>query len=458
MNRQAGPLRDDEVDALLAGEEGEAAIALAVSGGSDSLALLDLVHRWSLRCQPRPVPVVLTVDHGLREGSAAEAAMVAQLATARGLRHETLVWDGPKPATGIEAAAREARYRLLDEAARRAGARVLFTAHHLEDQAETVLMRLGRGSGIGGLAGMAARRQLAGDGVTLVRPLLDVPRARLVATALAAGFTPADDPMNGDPRFARARLRKVMPGLAGAGVDAAALVRAARLFRRADEALALTTRIWLVRNVAANALGVASLRRVALIGEPQEIRLRALGAMLAAIGGSGAVPGDGPLGALDDAVLAGLAFRRTLAGAVIRTRGPDIVLHREPGRMDVAETMLPAGYSGLWDGRFRVTVGGAEDVSVGPLAARGYAELPRASRARPRAAAETVPAFRRQGRLVAVPALGFTEPGGEGLLAVEVAAAGLSTAARGLRSGSASRAPTLLAGTSELLNPLSRIG
>lgn len=425
MRLLAGPLRDEEVDARLRSLAEHAVVVLAVSGGADSLALLDVVERWANRASPSPRLLVVTVDHGLRPGSGAEAAMVAEVAAARGLRHETLVWDGPKPATGIEAAARDARYRLLLGAARRAGARVVLTAHHQDDQAETVLMRLGRGSGLAGLSGMAERRALAGDDVMLVRPFLDVPKARLVATAAAAGLAPAYDAMNTDPRFARARLRRVMPALAAEGVDAAALERAARLFRRADEALAVVTRGWLQRNVVADALGMARFARSGLVAEAQEIRLRALGAMIAAVGG-GAVPGEEGLGRLDEAVISTHPFRRTLGGAVIRTRGPDVVVHREAGRMDIADTSLPPGYSGLWDGRFAIEVGDAEGVIVGPLAARGYAELPQEHRVRPRVAAETVPAFRVDGLLVAVPAVGFWRPGSDGLRAAELAAAGLS--------------------------------
>lgn len=430
MKLLAAPLRDDEVDARFRGLVGHAAIVVAVSGGADSLALLHLVDRWAARPGPRPRLLVVTVDHGLRPGSGAEAAMVAEVAAARGLRHETLVWDRPKPATGIEAAARDARYRLLGAAARQAGARVLLTAHHQDDQAETVLMRLGRGSGLAGLGGMAEQRALAGDDVMLVRPFLDVPKARLVATAAAAGLTPAVDAMNSDPRFARARLRRVMPGLAAEGLDAAALARAARLFRRADEALAMVTRGWLQRNVVADPLGMARASRSGLIAEAQEIRLRVLGAVIAAVGG-GSAPGDDGLVGLDEQVISTHPFRRTLGGAVIRSRGPDVVVHREAGRMHIADTPLPPGFSGPWDGRFTIEVGEAEGVSVGPLAARGYAELPREHRARPQAAAETVPAFRVDGLLVAVPAVGFSRPGGDGLRAVEFAAARLAERAPG---------------------------
>ncbi|MGV8840798.1 MAG: tRNA lysidine(34) synthetase TilS [Bauldia sp.] len=424
MTIETTPLSDAEADALLADLGGRAAVVLAVSGGADSLALLDLVRRWTDRRASPPAVVVLTVDHGLRPESGSEAAAVAVIAAARGLAHETLRWTGPKPATGIEAAAREARYALLAGAAQRAGADVLVTAHHRDDQAETVLMRLGRGSGIAGLGGMRRRRVLDG-GVILFRPFLDIPKGRLVATARAAGFTPAEDGMNADLRFARARLRRLTPALAAEGIDAAALVRAAGQFRRADAALSGIARAFLERTLVANALGMARLPRGPFSAEPEEIRLRALASVIAAVGGSGEAPGEEKVAALDRAAAAVTPFRRTLGGAVIRTSGGDLVFHREPGRLVAPAEALPAGYCGQWDGRFEIAVGTEHGITLGPLAAPGYAELPPRFRARPRAAVETVPAFRRDGRLVAVPSVGFVTAGGEGLRAREFAAAGL---------------------------------
>ncbi|MCC6734752.1 MAG: tRNA lysidine(34) synthetase TilS [Bauldia sp.] len=413
-----------EADVMFAGLAGRPVVALAVSGGADSLALLDLVRHWALRRASPPELVVLTVDHGLRPESAVEARMVAAIAAGHGLRHETLAWDEPKPATGIEAAARAARYRLLAAAARRSGADVVVTAHHRDDQAETLLMRLGRGSGIAGLGGMPEAR-LLDRGILLFRPFLDVPKTRLVATARVAGFLPVEDAMNADPRFARARLRRLMPALAAEGIDAATLARAARQFRRADEALTALTQAFLDRALTTNALGMARMPRDRLAAEAEETRFRALGAIIAAVGGSGEAPGEEKLAALVTAAGAGTPFRRTLGGAVIRTQGGDLVFHREPGRLDGTEAALPRGYAGRWDGRFEVAIGGAEGITLAPLAGRGYAELPERFRARPRAAVETVPAFRREGRLVAVPAVGFATPGSEGLRSREVAAARL---------------------------------
>ncbi|MEJ1938863.1 tRNA lysidine(34) synthetase TilS, partial [Nostoc sp. NIES-2111] len=155
-------------------------LLLAVSGGPDSMALLALCAAWANERpdgQPRPPLFAATVDHWLRPEARDEAAMVAREASRLSVPHSVLDWAGPKPRTGLQEAARQARYALLAEEARRVGATDVVTAHHADDQAETILMRLVRGSGLDGLAGMAAERPL--DGVRLVRPLLGIPKSRL---------------------------------------------------------------------------------------------------------------------------------------------------------------------------------------------------------------------------------------------------------------------------------------
>ncbi|PZN97550.1 MAG: tRNA lysidine(34) synthetase TilS [Alphaproteobacteria bacterium] len=181
--------------------EGER-LALAVSGGPDSMALLRLAAAQF----PARI-AALTVDHGLRHASAAEAAMVAGWCAAHGVPHATLHWQGQKPGAGVPAAARAARYALMAHWCVAHGHGLLLTAHHADDQAETLLMRLGRGSGGAGLAGIRASRPLA-PGVTLVRPLLGVRRADLAAIAAAGPVV--DDPSNRDPRYARTAARRLL--------------------------------------------------------------------------------------------------------------------------------------------------------------------------------------------------------------------------------------------------------
>jgi len=224
---------------LFADWKGAPALVLAVSGGPDSLALMWLAARWRRSLKRGPRLVAVTVDHGLRKEAAREARDVKQLANALDVEHRTLRWRGEKPKTGLPSAARDARYRLLARAALGCGATHVFTAHTRDDQAETVIMRLSRGSGIAGLAAMA--RQSERDGVVLARPFLDLPKSRLVATLNKAGIAFADDPTNHDPRFTRPRLRALMPVLAAEGADARGLVRLAARLARANAALDVMT-------------------------------------------------------------------------------------------------------------------------------------------------------------------------------------------------------------------------
>jgi tRNA(Ile)-lysidine synthase len=211
------------------------AIVLAVSGGPDSIALMWLAARWRRSLARGPRLFAVTVDHGLRAASSAEAGDVKHLARSLAVPHRTMRWTGAKPKTGLPAAARAARYHLLAKAARECGATHIFTAHTRDDQAETLLMRLMRGSGIAGLAAMA--RQSERNGVLLARPLLDVAKSQLVATLNKAGIGFADDPTNRDPNFTRPRIRAVMPALAAEGGDARNLARLASRLARANAAV-----------------------------------------------------------------------------------------------------------------------------------------------------------------------------------------------------------------------------
>lgn len=202
-------------------------LLVAVSGGGDSLALM-LLARAALgeRC------VAATVDHGLRAASAGEAAFVARLAAARGIAHLTL--RGPLPAragrtANLSARARAMRYALLEGERVRVGADAIATAHHADDQLETMVMRLNRGAGIAGLAGVRAK------GGRIVRPLLGWRRAELAAIVAAAGIVPVEDPSNVDDRYDRARLRKVLAGVGA--FDAEQWTASARALGDAEDAI-----------------------------------------------------------------------------------------------------------------------------------------------------------------------------------------------------------------------------
>jgi len=229
------PISASDAKRLFADWKAAPAIVLAVSGGPDSIALMWLAARWRSRLARGPRMIAITVDHGLRAEASREARDVKRLARTLDLPHRTLRWSGTKPKTGLPAAARAARYRLLAQAARAAGATHILTAHTRDDQAETLLMRMLRGSGIAGLAAMA--RESEREGVRLARPLLDVSKSRLVATLKKARIGFADDPTNRDVSFTRPRLRTLMPALAAEGGDARNLARLAARLARANAAV-----------------------------------------------------------------------------------------------------------------------------------------------------------------------------------------------------------------------------
>jgi tRNA(Ile)-lysidine synthase len=247
-------------------------LLLAVSGGPDSVALMLLAASWSRR---RGVPLeVATVDHGLRGGSREEAEQVARWTQTLGFRHHLLTWEGEKPATRVQERARDARYRLLAGCAAGIRADHIVTAHHADDQAETVLLRLTRGSGPAGLAGMAPLTTLGN--IRLARPLLGIPKADLVCFCEAAGHPFLRDCSNENPAFARTRLRKLRQLLEAEGLGRASLLRLARRAARVEAALAdiaAATRQELPADRTAAQVKIAG---EALVALPEEILLRIL--------------------------------------------------------------------------------------------------------------------------------------------------------------------------------------
>lgn len=345
--RDATPISSSEADKLFSGLQSEPAIILAVSGGPDSTALMWLAAQWRKRLKTGPKLVAVTIDHGLRKESRAEARDVKKLAASLDITHATLRWSGAKPSRGIPEAARDARYSLLTAFARKNGARHILTAHTRDDQAETVLMRLVRGSGVSGLAGMrsSVRLDVSGhDFVVLMRPLLGIAKARLVATLDAAKIPYADDPTNRDATFTRARLRMSMPILAREGLTMQRLTLLADRLLRAETALYETTNAMLERLAPTpwpKGKPIA-VELDALVDLPREIQLRLVGRAVDWLGNEGPVE-LGKLEALCEALrdaidawqrapLSGGRFRRTLAGAVVTASRGKLTIEPAPPR------------------------------------------------------------------------------------------------------------------------------
>jgi len=313
---EADPLTADEATALFKpGLKDAKGIVVAVSGGPDSIALLALLARW----KDRPRLIAATIDHRLRPESASEAALVAGFAASLGVSHVVCPWEGVKPASGLQEAAREARYAMLAQVARKRGCDSMVTAHHAEDQAETILMRLIAGSGIAGLAGM--QPVTVREGLSHVRPFLAVSKARLVATCKALGVPFVSDPSNRDDRFTRARLRGLLPLLAGEGLTMGRLVALGRRAARVEEALAAMT-----REVMSNADVIHEGDDIladwlAIDAAPEDIRVRALAELFRQAGAPAFTPRLEQIEvlarALHDAAANGARLRRSLGAKLI---------------------------------------------------------------------------------------------------------------------------------------------
>ncbi len=380
-----------------------------MSGGADSTALMHMVAAWLSNAEAgesRPEVIVLTIDHGLRPASAGEARVVASQAEALGLPHRILPWRGEKPATGIQAAARDARYRLLVDWCRRHGAACLVTGHTGDDQAETMLMRLAHGSGVDGLAGMAAASEL--DGVTLLRPLLDLSRPALRHALTARGVPFIDDPSNEDERFERVRIRRKLADFAEVGVTPQSLARTAARLRDAACALDHFTDELIARSCTLHGGGFALVERAALQDVPREIVRRVLERAVKVIGGRTYPLRYESLADMAGRLTRGCDLDRTAGGCRLVTRNDRLYVVREWGRMDQARHPLADGM--IWDNRLRVVLSSAVDAEA-TIGAVGAVDWPRLRAARTELAAipafigRTLPAIRRGGEVL-VPYLG----------------------------------------------------
>lgn len=406
----AAPAREDAVglafDAAMASFESFEHcphLAVAVSGGGDSMALALLADGWARGRGGRIT--ALTVDHGLRPEAAAEAAQVASWCRARGIEHVLLRRAGPALSSGIQAKARTARYRLLEAWCRERFVLHLLLAHQREDQVETVLMRIERGSNVDGLAGMSAVAERGA--VRLLRPLLGVPRERLRAFLRSQGQGWIEDPSNRNPAFTRVRIRERLAAEGGSG-RLAAIAAGQGIERQGREALDAQL---LARRLALHPAGFVVLDADAFAG-PEAIGIAALAAMLLMVSGGDYPPRRERLARLHRALAEGLARRRTLGGCLIAPGRWNILFCREPAA--VAGPMpLPPGGEAIWDRRFRISLdsGAPPGLRVGalgrdgPALARGLSKA--VARAIPAAVRATLPALCDAKGVVAVPSLGY---------------------------------------------------
>ncbi|WP_045836850.1 tRNA lysidine(34) synthetase TilS [Hyphomicrobium sp. 99] len=418
------PISEAEADAAFDRLARLSHVVLAVSGGPDSMALMLLAAEWRARAKfAGPSLSVATVDHGLRPESRFEAELVGQAARQLDLPHAILTWEGAKPRTGVAAAAREARYRLLAEHARGIGDGnvAIATAHHLDDQAETFVMRLARGAGIDGLSGMRIERPITERSrITLARPLLGFEKARLVAAVAQRDVVYVEDPSNTDDRYERARVRSALSGLGEAGLSPQALATSARRLSDAREALAYAERHFIASlNLSFGNEVFATFDRRAFDDGPAFLRQKVMARLIARFGGDSPEPQLSEIEALAARLRGEEKCAATLGGAMVSAGPRFIRIWREAGRLDHSEVELPPRAVRIWDNRFALCwsaensglgsqLNGGRTITVKPLGSAAYgAILPRlrAESRPPARAAAALPSFWTGDQLVAAPSL-----------------------------------------------------
>lgn len=375
----------------------DAPVAVALSGGGDSLALLALAADRA--AESRAPLLAVTVDHGLRPESADEATRAGALSAGLGVPHTVLRWQGWDGQGNLQDRARRARRQLIADWAAGAGVRTVLLGHTADDQAETFLMRLARGSGLYGLGAIAPVTRA--EGVEWRRPLLGLRRAALRDYLIALGLEWIEDPGNRDDSFKRVQIRQALPGLAPLGLSVERLAETAAQLRRAGDVVAQAAAALADTAADAREAGYLTLDRAACAAALPELRLRLLAEALRWVSGADYTPRLSQLGPLADWAFAPEVDtpRRTLHGCLLERSGPAVRITREPQR---AGPPVPSGE--VWDSRW--TTGPAQPgVTVGAL---GHAALSDIDGWRgtgvPAAVLAATPAFRdAAGGLIAAP-------------------------------------------------------
>lgn len=317
-----------------------ARVGVALSGGGDSMALLHLLRDAGVSV------CAATVDHGLRPDSQSEANWVAQQCAGLNIPHDILSWTGWDGTGNLQDQARQARYRLLADWAQAHGLAAVALGHTIEDQAETVLMRLSRGAGVDGMAAMA------GDfdrfGVRFLRPILHLRRAALRDLLRTHGARWVEDPSNDNPRFDRVRIRQAMGDLAGLGITVDRLAQVAGNMADARAALWFYVADFAGKYIREQA-GDLIVNRPAFLAQPDETRRRILAAALQWVSSAPYPPRRDAIAGL--AQVAADGGKTTLHGCVVVAGHDSLRITREPN----AVTGLRTASDGLWDGRWRMT-------------------------------------------------------------------------------------------------------
>lgn len=379
------------MERLLAGHRPER-LAVAVSGGGDSLALLGLACDWAEENHCRIH--ALTVDHGLRPEAGDEALLVAREAMRMGAQHDTLHWTGWDGKGNLQAAARDARYGLMRDFCSREGIGAILLGHTQDDQAETVLMRLARGSGVDGLSAMPEGRYGRDD---ILRPVLGETRAELRVWLTRQGMRWFEDPTNDDPRYDRVRARRLLTQLAPFGIDAARLADTAASLARARVALLARARD-VADRIVTDRQGILVFDRDGLNRTEEETRLRLVAHGLGCLSGAPYKPRLASLSATVERALDGQGG--TLQGCRLIPARDSLLMVRE--FKAVSDLVTPADGQQLWDGRWRILAPAHPAATIRALGEDGLAQWDRPTTL-PHAAMLSWPAVWQGDHLLAVP-------------------------------------------------------
>lgn len=340
-------------------------IGIAVSGGGDSVALLHAAVGWAARSGLRVSAV--TVDHGLRDASATEAADVAGLCAALGVDHTILRWTDRDPTGNLQDQARRARYALMTDWAKDRGIRCIALGHTATDQAETVLMRLGRGSGVDGLSGMAP--QVRRGGVDWIRPFLSIERQPLRDALAQCRATWVDDPSNEDTRFDRIKVRQALVVLDALGITVQGLTQTAARMGTARQALEQQTH-QAATGIARLEDGDVVLHRGPFLALPTEINRRLLSHALCWVATADYGPREAGLTNLRCAIAEGRSF--ALHGCLCVVSATDVRITREWN----AVRDLATAPDQVWDGRWALSGPQRPGDTVRALGEAGLAQCP----------------------------------------------------------------------------------
>lgn len=356
------PLTSDEFSRLILPVKPEPGkpVAVALSGGADSLALTVMLGQW---CASHDVPLTaLTVDHGLRPDSAGEARQVGAWLEKYNIPHVILKWHGDKPHSNIQDQARLARYRLMGRWCQQNKVGRLFLGHHQGDQAETFLIRLFRGSGVDGLSAMKIHSDFplplpGGQEVILCRPLLTVPKIRLEATLGQMGQDWIEDPSNHNEQHTRVRIRQLLRHNNIDGLNEQRMAQTAARMGRVQSLLKLLTAELTQAAVIVFPAGYVEVNADMLLSGHEEIALRCLAALIRRVGGGTYAPRLASLESLYDRLHATDFPGQTLGGCLISSRrGQGIIISREVAAIEEIIDMDAHAVT-LWDGRFIIECG-----------------------------------------------------------------------------------------------------